>query len=424
MEARDVGGQQAFEEDGRLAQGELRPKAGPGADAEGQIGAGPGGTAAGVGEPARVELLRIRPQSGVAMREIRADQQVRPRLDGVAGQGVALGGVPGQDPGGRVEPERLADQCLDGLAALRRACVAGRECLLADLGVSVEEQVQPGQRGGGGLVAGDQQGDQLVAQQLGGVRGALGRGVDQYVQHPWPVGAGGSGPGGGHGVPGDRVDPGQVGGDGVPGVDGAGGQRRQRGHHGGDGGQFVCGGVVERMPGERTPDGVQGEAAHFLADVEGLPGPCVAGPPLGRGPGRIGDPLLVAAHPRSGELRLQHPPLPLPRLTGRGDDTVADEQAGAVRALDVPVRVPGEHMLDRRGLGDQDRGPRPETEGGHASELLAHLGQQVDQFTSVGAPPFHEGGVQFGDRPARAGLLRGGRPSRGVGGHASSPVRP
>jgi hypothetical protein len=99
VEGRNVGGQQVFEKDGRLAEGELQAEAGTGADAEGQVGAQTGGAAARDGEAPRVEVLGIRPQFGCAVCQVRADQHVRPRFDGVASQDVVLCGVPGQDPG-------------------------------------------------------------------------------------------------------------------------------------------------------------------------------------------------------------------------------------------------------------------------------------------------------------------------------------
>ena len=116
-EGQGVGGQQVFEQDGRFAERELQAEAGAGADAEGEVGARVGGPAVRGGEAPGVEVLGVRPQLRIAVREVRADQDVGARLDGVAGEGVVLGGVAGQDPGGRVEPERLVDQSLDGLAA-------------------------------------------------------------------------------------------------------------------------------------------------------------------------------------------------------------------------------------------------------------------------------------------------------------------
>ena len=108
-----------FEEDRRFAECELQAEAGAGADAEGKVGARVGGAAVRSGEAPGVEALRVRPQFGVAVGEVGADQDVGARLDGVARDGVILGGVARDDPGGRVEPERFVDQGLDGLAALR-----------------------------------------------------------------------------------------------------------------------------------------------------------------------------------------------------------------------------------------------------------------------------------------------------------------
>ncbi len=176
------------------------------------------------------------------------------------------------------------------------------------------------------------------------------------------------------------------------------------------------------MSGEGAPDGVQGEAAHLPADVERLPRPGVPGPARGGGPGGLRDPLLVAAHPGAGELGLQQPPLALPGRAGGGEHAVADQQAGPMGAFDVPVRVQGQDVLDRLGIGDQDGGVGPEAERGDAAEPFAHHGQQIDQFGPVGAPLLHDRRVQLGDRSRpRTGSGRAGVEA-GFGGHGSSPV--
>ncbi len=271
---------------------------------------------------------------------------------------------------------------------------------------------------------GDEQGDQLVADQAVGVLGPLGGRVEQHVEQSRAVGSGGAGAGGLDGAPGDRVDPGEIGGDGPPGVDAIGGQGRQGGHHGGDGVQFVFRRGVEGVAGQRAPDGVQGEAAHLPADVEPLAGAGVPVPALRGDPGGPGDALLVAAHPGAGELGLEQPPLPLPGLAGGGEDPVADQQAGPVGALDVPLRPQGEHVPDRPGVGDQDGRVRAEAERGDAAEPFARQGEQVDELGPVRAPALDVGRVQLGDRAAAGGRGLRERARAGFGGHGSPPVRP
>lgn len=119
VKGQGVDRQQVFEQDGRFAERELQAEAGAGTDAEGEVSARVGGSAVRGDEAPGVEVLWVWSQFGIAVREVWADQDVGARLDGVTGKGVVLGGVAGQDPGGRVEPERLVDQSLDGLAALR-----------------------------------------------------------------------------------------------------------------------------------------------------------------------------------------------------------------------------------------------------------------------------------------------------------------
>ncbi len=176
------------------------------------------------------------------------------------------------------------------------------------------------------------------------------------------------------------------------------------------------------MSGEGAPDGVQGEAAHLLADVEDLPAAGVLRPAGRGGPCGLGDPLLVAAHPASGELGLEQSPLALPRLAGRGQDAVAEQEPGAVRAFDVQVGPQREDVLDGVGGGDQDGRARAEPERGDAAEACVGLGEQVDELPSPGLPVLHEGGVQLGDRAGGRGRDREGA-GAGVGGHGSAPVR-
>ncbi|MFD0569013.1 hypothetical protein ACFQ0T_06730 [Kitasatospora gansuensis] len=104
----------------------------------------------------------------------------------------------------------------------------------------------------------------------------------------------------------------------------------------------------------------------------------------------------------------------LPRLTGGGQDAVADQYPGAVRALDVPVRVLGQDVLDGSRIGDQyggrPGGPWGEPYGCHAAEPRPGLGQQVDQVGALGVPLLDHGCVQLGDRHGS-----------GVDGHGAPP---
>lgn len=270
---------------------------------------------------------------------------------------------------------------------------------------------------------GHHQGDHLVADQPVGVLGVLGGGVGQHVQQAGAVRAGRPAAGGLDRVPGDRVDPGEIGGDGVV---RAGDIRRERGEGGRDGGhgvEFALGAVVEGVAGEGAPDGVQGEAPHLLPDVEALPGTGVLLPARGGRPGGLGDPVFVAAHTGAGELGLEEASLGFPRRAGGGEDAVADQQSGPVGALDVPVRIPGEYVPDDLRVGDENSGGGPETERGDAARPLAHLGQQLDQFTPSDRHRRRSSGSASGTgRPVPGTCVRGSAVASGSMG--SSPGQP
>ena len=352
---------QLLEDDGHLELGEGGAEAAANAAAEGDPGVGAG---RGLEEALGEEAVRLGVDLGIAVDEVDAGGD-----RGAGGQLVAadldrLGQLADHQHDHRAQPQRLLDRRRQvGLVATGQGL--GSQTLEL-LGVADQALHRPGERGRGGLVAGDQQGQQLVADlgvahraavlvaggdqhredvvALGEVLGqaALGDlGVDQLVDPLDAAAEGGDVADPLRSDQEDRSEEPRVGGE----VEEAAQSRPQRVH--------PCP-VVDAE--DSLEDDLQRYRLHPRSQLVGGAGR----PALDLPHGDLGHRLAVALHPLAVERRQQQLALADVRLLVEDQDRVlAEDRAQDLVALAgvEDARIAGEDLLDERRVGHHHPGP-------------------------------------------------------------------
>ena len=255
-----------------------------------------------------------------------------------------------------------------------------------DRGRPGEEDPDPGEHLGARLVAGEQQGEDGVAEL------PLARALGE--QHPQRVVV--RAPGRGRGAAPREDLPGELAKLGDPALGRA--VRRplvgahlvdRRGHRLADpGGSFA-----EVDAEERLPDDLDGQAHQLRVEVD--PGPLLAHrlPALEHAAGRRDDRAAARLDPRPLEGGLRQPPLPRPGLAAAGQQAVAEQRlqgvVGGEALLVAAVRI-AQHVLDVVRVRDQVPGSDPVVDPHHVPVVPLQgekVGERIDLGHVYSGPP-------------------------------------